>query len=98
MNFSSLRAALQGVSAYRILTNTTVFYDVMSLLDGLHHQEGETALEAYCDLFDALCQEGFDGIGSWLWDVLRFEESPYALLAEGVRQGRPGLQVLPCLE
>lgn len=23
---------------------------------------------------------------------------PYALLAEGVRQGRPGLQVLPCLE
>lgn len=82
MNFSSLRAALQGVSAYRTLTNTTVFYDVMSLLDGLHHREGETALEAYCALFDALCQEGFDGIGSWLWDVLRFEESPYALLAE----------------
>lgn len=25
-------------------------------------------------------------------------KSPYALLAEGVRQGRPGLQVLPCLE
>lgn len=23
---------------------------------------------------------------------------PYALLAEGIRQGRPGLQVLPCLE
>ena len=23
---------------------------------------------------------------------------PYALLAEGVRQGKPGLQVLPCLE
>lgn len=82
MNFSSLRAALQGVSAYRTLTNTTVFYDVMSLLDGLYHREGETALEAYCALFDALCQEGFDGIGSWLWDVLRFEESPYALLAE----------------
>ena len=82
MNFSSLRAALQGVSAYRTLTNTTVFYDVMSLMDGLHHGEGETALEAYCALFDALCQEGFDGIGSWLWDVLRFEESPYALLAE----------------
>lgn len=82
MNFSSLRAALQGVSVYRTLTNTTVFYDVMSLLDGLYHREGETALEAYCALFDALCQEGFDGIGSWLWDVLRFEESPYALLAE----------------
>ena len=82
MNFSSLRAALQGVSAYRTLTNTTVFYDVMSLLDGLYHREGETALEAYCALFDALCQEGFDGIGSWLWDVLRFQESPYALLAE----------------
>ena len=25
-------------------------------------------------------------------------KSPYALLVEGVRQGRPGLQVLPCLE
>lgn len=26
------------------------------------------------------------------------QKPPYALLAEGVRQGRPGLQVLPCLE
>lgn len=25
-------------------------------------------------------------------------KSPYALLVEGVRQGKPGLQVLPCLE
>lgn len=26
------------------------------------------------------------------------QKPPYALLAEGVRQGKPGLQVLPCLE
>ena len=82
MNLISLRAALQGVSAYRALTNTTVFYDVTSLLDGLCHRDGEAALDAYCALFDALRREGFDGIGGWLWDQLRYEESPYALLAE----------------
>ncbi len=82
MDLISLRAALKGVSAYRALTNTTVFYDLMSLLDGLCRRDGEAALEGYCALFDALRQEGFQGMGPWFWDRLRYEESPYALLAE----------------
>ena len=82
MNLISLRAALKGVSAYRGLTNTAVFYDAISLLDGLHSRDGEAALDAYCALFHALRQEGFHGMGPWFWEKLRYEESPYALLAE----------------
>ena len=82
MDLISLRAALKGVSAYRALTNTTVFYDLMSLLDGLYRRDGEAALDAYCALFDALRREGFPGMGPWFWDKLRYEESPYALRAE----------------
>ena len=82
MNLTSLRAALKGVSAYRGLSNSTVFYDILSLLDGLHRRDGEAALEGYCALFDALRREGYLGIGPWFWDRLRYEETPYALLAE----------------
>ncbi len=82
MNFSSLRAALQGVSAFRMLKEQSVFLHASALIDAIAAQQGEQALEAYCSLFYALRQEGFQGMGPWLWDHLRYEESPYALLAE----------------
>lgn len=82
MNLISLRAALQGVSAFRGLKQKPVFCHAMDLLDALNAHQGERALDAYCALFQTLRQEGFQGMGPWLWDQLRYEESPYALLAE----------------
>ena len=82
MNLISLRAALQGVSAFRGLKQKPVFLHAMDLLDALNAHQGERALDAYCALFHTLRQEEFQGMGPWLWDQLRYEESPYALLAE----------------
>ena len=82
MNFTSLRAALQGVSAFRALKKQPVFLHAADLIDALVTKQGERAVDAYCSLFYTLRQEGFQGMGPWLWDHLRYEESPYALLAE----------------
>lgn len=82
MNFSSLRAALQGVSAFRTLKEQPVFLHATALIDAIAARRGEQALDAYCALFYTLRQEGFQGMGPWLWDHLRYAESPYALLAE----------------
>ena len=96
MNFSSLRYALRGLSAYRTLLDdenesildyaTTVLY---TLANGQKEQDeeeraewGENALSAYACLFQALCDGGFDGIGDWLWDKLRYTETPFALSAQ----------------
>ena len=82
MNLMTLRSALRGVSAFRNLNHQPVFLHVLALLDALNARQGEQAIDAYSDLFFALRQEGFQGMGPWLWDILRYEESPYALLAE----------------
>jgi len=83
MEMNALRAALRGVSAFRALMDTAVMHSAVMLLDALCHREGEAALDAYTALFHTLRQEGFLGLGDWLWDQLRYTESPYALLAEG---------------
>ena len=85
MELNALRAALRGVSAYRELTNTTVMYNVHTLLDALHRSNGEEALDAYAALFHVLRLDSFDGLGDWLWDRLRYTESPYSRLVD---QGR----------
>lgn len=93
MNFSSLRYALQGLSAYRGLLDEPVFDQATTLIytlsvgqaeqqDDRDHVWGEEALSAYAKLFQALCDGGFDGIGDWLWDKLRYTETPFALSAQ----------------
>ena len=82
MNWISLRAALMGVSAYCELKEQSVLLQVRALLDALCARQGERALECYAQLFHTLRREGFSGLGDWLWDALRYTESPYALLAE----------------
>ena len=82
MNLMSLRACLQGVSAFRDLMQQPIFLHTIDLLDALNVRQGERAMDAYCALFHALRKEGFQGMGLWLWDQLRYMESPYAKLAE----------------
>ena len=93
MNFSSLRYALRGLSAYRGLLDELVFDQATTLIYTLsvgqtEQQEGqdpvwgEEALSAYACLFQALCDGGFNGIGDWLWDKLRYTETPFALSAQ----------------
>lgn len=46
---------------------------------------GAQAVECYCELFRALAVQGYDSLGEWLLDRLRYEETPYAAAAA---QGR----------
>ena len=85
MELNALRAALRGISAYRDLTNTTVLSGIWMLLDALHQKNGEEALECYVSRFHTLRSDGYEGLGDWLWDQLRYTESPYSRLID---QGR----------
>lgn len=82
MELNALRAALRGISAYRELTGTTVMFNAATLLDALSNREGEDALTAYTALFYTLRQEGCEGLGDWLWDWLRYTETPYSRLLD----------------
>ena len=81
MNLSFLRARLHGLSAFLPLLDTPMLQDVLSLFDALAKQDGEAALSHYHQLFYRLRSEGYAGLGSWLWDALRYTETPYGTLA-----------------
>ncbi len=82
MDLMTIRAALLGLSAYRTLKDGDILSRNLHLLTAIKDNRGEDALEAYTGLFYALRSRGYDGLGAWLWDALRFEETPYAHLAE----------------
>ena len=82
MEFDVLWAALHGVSAYAELLKTPVMEQSRALVGSLAQGRGTEALEAYTQLFHLLRREGYQGLGDWLWDGLRYVESPYGTLAE----------------
>lgn len=82
MELNALRAALRGVSAHRELRDASAMNRVSLLLDALCHKEGEAALDAYTALFHVLRLEGCEGLGDWLWDWLRYTETPYSRLID----------------
>ncbi len=82
MELNALRAALRGISAYREVTNTTVLGGIWMLLDALYQKNGEEALEEYVSRFHVLRSDGYEGLGDWLWDWLRYNETPYSRLID----------------
>lgn len=79
-----LRAGLMALSVFRPLLDEPLMGRLRSLLDHLAGGKGETALEDYAQIFYLLQAEGYDGPGGWLWDRLRYLDSPYpAALARG---------------
>ena len=82
MELNALRAALRGIAAYRELTGAAVMFNAVTLLDALSNREGGDALSTYTALFYALRQEGCEGLGDWLWDYLRYTETPYSRLID----------------
>ncbi len=82
MNLSVLRGSLWGISAYREIMDTPVMQGVCRMLDSIQICSWSSAVSEYAALFHTLRREGYQGLGDWLWDALRFTESPYALLCE----------------
>lgn len=85
MELNALHAALRGISAYRELMDVCVMECAERLLFFLKANNGESALMFYADLFYTLRKEGYEGLGDWLWDQLRYTETPYSRLID---QGR----------
>lgn len=80
----TMRPALLGLTTCRDLLREPLMLKVRSLLDALGAGDGEAALDAYTEIFYGLRQAGKTGLGDWLWDRLRYTESPYpALLDRG---------------
>ncbi len=73
-----LRAALRGISAYKNITAAPPMETATALLDALSLGDGDGALRCYTDLFYSLHSEGYAGLGDWLWDMLRYGQSPYS--------------------
>lgn len=82
MNITALRAALYSVAAYKNILTLPVMKCVFRLMDALIAGDGSAALKAYTDLFYALRSEGYAGLGPWLGDALRYDDSPYPRLME----------------
>ena len=81
MNLILLRAQLRGLSAFRSLLDTPILKDALQLLDAAARRDGEGALAAYDQMFYRLKAEGYSGLGTWLWDTLRYTETPFGDLA-----------------
>lgn len=86
MELNELRAALKGVAAYRNMMEEREMLVLTRLLDHLRAGEGESALEDYTALFYALRQDGCASLSDWLYDRLRYEESPYPIMLAERRQ------------
>lgn len=85
MELNVLRAAPMGLSAFRDLHGKLHMIRAKSLLQALCRGDGEGALDNYTALFYNLRRDGYQGLGDWLWDVLRYEESPYSQMVEAGR-------------
>ncbi len=81
MNLILLRAQLRGLSAFRSLLDTPMLKNALQLLDAAARRDGEGALAAYDQMFYRLKAEGYSGLGTWMWDTLRYTETPYGDLA-----------------
>lgn len=82
MELDLLRCSLRGIAAYKHLMDEPVMELVMSMLDALNDGRGEEAVERYTRLFYTMRTEGKTGLSEWLYDVLRYRESPYARMVE----------------
>lgn len=88
MNFDALRVSLLAVSVYKQVLDAPVMEAVMRMLGFLGVGEGELALDAYTDIFCNLESEGYQDLGGWLADALRWDEGPFPRAAERGKVGK----------
>ncbi len=82
MKLSLLRSRLRCVANFRPLLDTPVMETYLRLLDALLAEDANAACESWAELYYLLKAEGHSGLGSWLWEALRFTETPYGRMAE----------------
>lgn len=93
MGLGRLRGLLQSICCYKPLMQLPVMVHITHLLDALERKQGEAALDAYTAVFYALREDGYNSLSDWLFDSLRFHESPYATMLEQDRHD-PALETV----
>lgn len=84
MDLSRLFCDFLTLSVYKPLTEQPPLRHFLALLASIEKKDPLAAFDHYTDLFHALKQTGYSGLGDWLWDALRYEENPVGrLLAVG---------------
>ena len=72
---------LKSVSAYRSLLQEPAGESLVELYRALAHGDGEGAIDCYTALFEAVATQGFDSLGAWFQDRMRYGTSPFAAAA-----------------
>lgn len=86
MELSLLRNRLRCVANFRRVLATPVGETYLALLDDLIAENADAALEGYAKLYLLLKEAHCNGLGGYLWNALRFTETPYGHIVE--RGGR----------
>ncbi len=82
MELSLLRNRLRCVANFRPVLETPVGATYLALLDHLIAENTDPALEDYAKLYLLLKEARCDGLGGYLWNALRFTETPYGHVVE----------------
>lgn len=77
MDNTVLLCRLKTLTAFRELLAEPVLSTVMALLDALCSGDTATALTSWAELVSRLDQEGFDSLGTWLEEQLKYSDAPW---------------------
>ncbi len=71
--------SLRAISAYRSFLQLPPVRALQSLVDELAKEspDGAVLMTEYADVFYQLQLAGFDSLGAYLWEHLRYDETPY---------------------
>lgn len=80
---ANLYADYCSISLYRSLMDLPPMAYLRDLLEGM--ERGAADLDSYANCFFALAEEGYDSLADYLFDHLRYDESPFG---DAVARGR----------
>ena len=82
MLLPTLRARLRCVANFQRVLSTPVGEAYLALLDDMIAERTDAALEDYARLYLLLKEAHCNGLGDYLWNALRFTETPYGRAME----------------
>lgn len=71
-------ALLKSISPYRTLFKTPAGQSLLALFSALERRDGEAAADAYTALFEQITAAGWDSLGDWFLEQLRYSTGPFA--------------------
>ncbi|MFI3250107.1 MAG: DUF815 domain-containing protein [Eubacteriales bacterium] len=82
MDMKQLAFSLKGISTYKNIMQEKLMVEALALVTALTNHETDKALDSYTNIFYQLREEGYLGIGTWLFDKLCYTPSHFAKMIE----------------